>query len=378
MKRSLVLGNVRANDLMSPRRRDLIAGALAAPVLASCAHITDNRPIGIAELPINPKSPRIAFGSCFHQEKDQSFWRVIANTKPDLFVMLGDAGYPNKSSYETNGDVDAIAKSYSRLAANADFQAFNARVPILAIWDDNDFGASDAGGDYPFKQESRHLFLDFWGSRSLVARPIVEDGVYCAFEFGAQGERVQIILPDLRYNRSPWVAVDPVERKLRAAKNIGPYASGPPSSTFLGNNQWAWLDHVLQRPAEIRILGSAVQFASEGRGWESWANFPHEKQRLATLIAQTRAKGVVVISGDAHFAETCRQDDGVAYPLWDITSSGLTETWPKPGNSKNRFDNQVLVGTNFGILDLNLKDKRVDYAIRLTDGQTGFEGSLRV
>jgi alkaline phosphatase D len=209
--------------------------------LGGCAHGGVLLDPGVAKLPISAQRPRIAFGSCLHQEKNQAIWRSILAAEPDVFIMLGDAGYPKKASYPTHGDVDAIAQSYERLAANPDFAAFSAKVPMLAIWDDNDFGGSDAGGDYPFKRESRSLFLDFWSKRAHVARPIVEDGVYCAYEWGPSGRRVQIILPDRRYNRSPWLSVSAAEREVRAAQNIGPYAEGPPESTLLGAAQWTWL-----------------------------------------------------------------------------------------------------------------------------------------
>lgn len=42
-------------------------------------------------------------------------------------------------------------------------------------------------------------------------------------------------------------------------------------------------------------------------------------------IATLQASGVVFISGDMHFGEIARFDCGLTYPVYDITSSGLTE-----------------------------------------------------
>ena len=36
---------------------------------------------------------------------------------------------------------------------------------------------------------------------------------------------------------------------------------------------------------------------------------------------------MICLSGDTHYGEISRLDDNVPYPLWDITSSGLTEVW---------------------------------------------------
>ena len=36
---------------------------------------------------------RIAFGSCSHQERSQTHWDVVAASKPQLFLALGDNVY---------------------------------------------------------------------------------------------------------------------------------------------------------------------------------------------------------------------------------------------------------------------------------------------
>ena len=53
------------------------------------------------------------------------------------------------------------------------------------------------------------------------------------------------------------------------------------------------------------------------------------------LIRDTGARGVVMLSGDTHYAEASCLRTNAPYPLWDFTSSGLTETWPVlPPNSR--------------------------------------------
>ncbi|KAL0916057.1 hypothetical protein M5K25_013539 [Dendrobium thyrsiflorum] len=58
---------------------------------------------------------------------------------------------------------------------------------------------------------------------------------------------------------------------------------------------------------------------------ESWGHFPKERERLYKLISDSERSGVFFISGDVHFAEITRYDCGCEYPLYDITSSGLTQ-----------------------------------------------------
>ncbi len=63
-------------------------------------------------------------------------------------------------------------------------------------------------------------------------------------------------------------------------------------------------------------------------GWEGWTVYARDHQRLVQAIRDTRANGLFCISGDTHYAELSRLDVNVPYPLWDLTSSGLTEVWP--------------------------------------------------
>jgi alkaline phosphatase D len=51
-----------------------------------------------------------------------------------------------------------------------------------------------------------------------------------------------------------------------------------------------------------------------------------------------QAPGVIFLSGDVHFCEITRYDCGpMGYPLFDITSSGLTQAVEEVGNSVLAF-----------------------------------------
>lgn len=82
---------------------------------------------------------------------------------------------------------------------------------------------------------------------------------------------------------------------------------------------------------------SGIQVLSEHHGWEAWANFPRERERLFELLRRTRAEGVVFLSGDRHFAEFSRRQEPGLYPLYDITSSGLNRRFPEDCVNSNRF-----------------------------------------
>ena len=57
--------------------------------------------------------------------------------------------------------MSVLRSKYAQLGAIPGFAKLRATTPVVAIWDDHDFGENDAGGDYPMKDESRREFLDF-------------------------------------------------------------------------------------------------------------------------------------------------------------------------------------------------------------------------
>ena len=77
------------------------------------------------------------------------------------------------------------------------------------------------------------------------------------------------------------------------------------------------------------MLCSSLSFAASYNGDEAWSLFPHERQRMLALIRSTRASGVVFVSGDVHYGEVSTiapTADGAPYTLYDVTSSGLTQS----------------------------------------------------
>ncbi len=275
--------------------------------------------------------------------------------QPDLFIFLGD------NIYGDTRDMGVLSAKYLALASQPGFRKLCASTPILATWDDHDFGEDDAGSEYPMKEESRRIFCDFWGEPAGSVRRS-RDGIYDDVTFEAGGRRLQVLLPDLRFNRTPIRKLDLGGRPYKEwAKSVdaqgrevpGPYERNPdPAATMLGEPQWRWLEQQLARPADLRIFGSSLQVVADFPGWEGWTNYAEDHQRLIETIRRTRANGLVCISGDTHYAELSKLERNVPYPLWDLTSSGLTEVWPvSPPNS--RRVGEILREQNFGWIEID-------------------------
>ncbi|GAC22211.1 alkaline phosphatase D family protein [Paraglaciecola arctica] len=295
------------------------------------------------------KAPsRILFGSCSHQDKDMAIFNSIIKDNPEVFIFLGD------NIYGDTQDMTVLGNKYQKLGAKPGFKKLKEQAELIAIWDDHDFGANDAGKEYPMKEASRALMLDFWQEPENSIRRTREDGIYTSYLYGEGQQSIRVILPDLRWNRDPLSHVSPEEyASERKPNKMGPYkASSDINASMLGEKQWLWLEQELQKPGRIKVIGSSVQLLADFTGWESWANFPADRQRLFKLIKQHKVNGVVLISGDTHWGEVSYYDQDLDYPLWEVTSSGLTEEWKNVSPNKNRIG-QFTNNVNYGALNVN-------------------------
>lgn len=315
---------------------------------------------------------RILFGSCCHQDKPQPVWAAILKRHPELFIFLGD------NIYGDTRDMAILKAEYAKQAPN--FLPIRQQSEVIAIWDDHDFGEDDAGGDYPFRDQSKELFFDFWNIPQDSPRRRKSDGIYTSRLYGPEERRVHVILPDLRYNRTPLRTVGSrAEAREKDLAGQGPYLPlTDKDSTMLGEAQWAWLEQQLQIPAKIKIIGSSLQYIASRTGWESWANFPRERQRLINLIGRHKVNGVFFISGDTHWAELSCQAHGGPYPLWDMTSSGLTQTWDNVSPNVYRWNDTSFSGQNFGAvyIDWDIADPLISFEVRDAKGRRVFQHSI--
>ena len=300
---------------------------------------------------------RIAFGSCAIQDQPQPIWDGIVELKPQLFVFLGD------NIYGDSIDMDVMRAKYKLLANQPGFQKLKQSCQVIGTWDDHDYGANDAGVEFPMKRESQQVFLDFFEVPKDDPRRH-QEGVYSSRIYGPTGKRLQLILLDTRYFRSPLVSGYKTGEPGEGYRGVyGPNTDT--RSTVLGETQWRWLEEQLNFPAELRVIGSSIQLIANEHGYEMWDNFPHERQRFLRLLQKTKANGVVVLSGDRHLAEISRinsnAENGLGYPLFDVTSSSLNAPNRNFTKSGVRFINQVnsyRVGlqyfdTNFGSILIN-------------------------
>jgi alkaline phosphatase D len=294
----------------------------------------------------------IAFGSCNNQFLVNPFWNEIAKNNPDIWIWGGDIIYSDTE------DMAFLEENYIKQKNNPEYANFSKNIEILATWDDHDYGLNDGGADYSKKVASQQLFLDFIDvSKNDERRK--QEGVYFSKDYVVENETIKIILLDTRYFRTALLP------STESKKRYQPMASN--DATMLGKTQWNWLKNQLQNSkASYTIIVSSIQFLSSEHGFESWGNMPNEVKKLEDLISSTKAKNVLILSGDRHISEISKKEiTNLNYPLIDFTSSGLTHSYTNYSGEPNKFRvGNVVSKKSFGLLKFNFKTNTVVMEIR--------------
>lgn len=289
---------------------------------------------------------KIAFGSCGHQDNPLPIFDVVVKHKPDLFIFLGD------NLYGDTKNMDHLQADYDKLGSKPTFQNLKKNVPIIAIWDDHDYGKNDAGRHYPYKAESKEIFLKFFDEPEDSERR-KHEGIYTSYMYDNNGKKLQVILLDVRTFRDDLkLYTGQVKKDKRYFYRLDYAPHTDTTKTFLGTEQWKWLEQELMKPADVRIVCSGSQFGIEFNGYEAWANFPHEQKRFLNLVKKTKANGVLFMTGDVHYAEISKLSEPDLYPIYDLTSSGLSSTWKFACPNRNRVEGPIMEN-HFGLLTID-------------------------
>jgi len=311
----------------------------------------------------------IAFGSCI-DTNSHPMLDTFLKQHWDVAVMLGD------NIYADTTDAAVMRAKYEERKHSPFWQSLRSRAPLLATWDDHDFGWNDSGANYAMKIESQRLFLEFMDEPADSERRRRE-GVYDSYVFGPPGQRVQIILLDTRYFRS--VLSTGIHNAVPSGGRYVP--STDTNKTMLGETQWLWLEKQFQVPADLRLIASSIQFISEFSGAEAWANMPNEKKRMLDLVARTERTGrgrVLFISGDRHWAELSRLDRPGLPPLYDLTSSALTQKHARGTPTPNQYrEGSTYHDANMGLIFIDW-DHRTAYGPQITLRLLDAAGGVRI
>ena len=140
---------------------------------------------------------------------------------------------------------------------------------------------------------------------------------------------------------------------------------------MLGEAQWAWLESELKKPADLRLIATSIQMHADGHGWEAWRTLPHEREKFYTLLEQTGANDVILLSGDRHAGAFYKHKG-----LYEMTSSSLNlpaSKWRAESGETSVEAGPYRIGdmqyeVNYGLIDIDWDARVTTLTLRSPSG----------
>jgi len=228
------------------------------------------------------------FSACLRDKwVPHNIFDYISTLSPTFVALLGDNIYADKDGDINIGPPNSVVPALrGKYARNFDehFQAMSSNIPIVAIWDDHDYGQDNSDSTYRFKDETKKVFKE---SFPIYPFQVEDEGIYYQFRIAD----VDIFVLDTRWYRVPMDEDDNEDK------------------TMLGEEQLSWLlDRLKQSTAPFKIIFSSVSMndyggdTSPGRdGFDSWMGYKFERNTILSFIEENQIYGVMVFSGDQHY-----------------------------------------------------------------------------
>jgi alkaline phosphatase D len=254
---------------------------------------------------------RLVFGSCASPKKyrEGQIWNTIRSQEADALVLIGDTPYIDST------DLSRQRRAYRSFWQDPGVAALIRRTPVLATWDDHDYGKNDHVGLLPGRENSRQAFSEYHALGSIGDGQ--SDGIYSSHSFGP----IDLFILDTRW----FGKTEPSQ-----------FAADQP--TLLGEKQWQWLQQGLQAsraPFKIITCGMIFNGSTRPGKTDHWGHYPHERQGLIDFIGENSISGVLIVTGDIH---RCRHlsyppSEGAGYPLDEWITSPLANTVIESANA---------------------------------------------
>jgi len=249
------------------------------------------------------------FSSCMREKyMEFNIFEKVKKLSPTFIALLGDQMYGDydgnlntMEDYLANDSlrkkmiaegevllsdktiIQAFRNKYNRVF-DENYQKTASSIPLMAIWDDHDFGSDNTDGTYPYKNEARKVFKENFPDYSFVEK---DGGIYYEFSIAD----VDIFVLDTRWYRSPMQNEDGEDKKM------------------LGDKQLSWLlDGLQESTSTFKIVFTSVPLndyggdtSSDRVGYDSWMGYKIEREKILDFIKDNHIQGVLMFSGDQHY-----------------------------------------------------------------------------
>lgn len=289
------------------------------------------------------KNPKISIASCMDDSlKDvaHQIWPQFLSHKPDLVLLIGDNVYADKYTVNFgNANPEIIWNRYVETRQALPLFFAKDLIPVMATWDDHDYGKNSGDRTYEHREGARQVFFDFFPQEYKVKNFSRGSGVsnsLVAFN-------VQLVLLDSRFDRSP--------NRLKVA-----------DETHFGRENEQWLYKQMRSHSVPTFLIEGDQFFGGYHNYESYeGNHPNSFKTFLSKL-KTFSQPVLFVSGDRHHTEIIKPPlSALGYQTYELTSSAIHSTRYANSFIKSPSPNK-LVGVageyNYMTVDLKKVEKK--------------------
>lgn len=270
------------------------------------------------------------------EEVIDPIWERLRQAKPDFLIVSGDIVYVDSFNFveRRKANEQDLWQRFIDSMNRLPLSHFTRLIPILATWDDHDFGTNDGDRDFISKEPALRVFRAFFGGKDIPG--LYENGPGVASRYTAFGH--SFVLADNRFFRQP-------NKDQTSQEAFGHW----------GEKQHQWLmDAIGKSTQPVWMVNGNQIFNGKQLSFKEAmeANHPAHYKKFITEARKTPT-AIGFVSGDIHFSEVMKiPSDRLGYETYEVTSSSMHsytgEGWENPlrvpGASTIEF-NYLLVTT---------------------------------
>jgi alkaline phosphatase D len=271
--------------------------------------ILDDRFLSTVDL--NKQGSRVALMSCMNAGKaaKEKTWASAQAANLDYLFFIGDNVYGDDLFSNSS---KLLWSKYVASRAAIPYYHWKNMKPVIAVWDDHDFGKNDALGDYKNKVKNAEIFNAFFAQEADGKTLFRGPGISSFFQAFNQN----FALCDNRYYRALS------------------YADG--SKSFLGVDQINFMTNLVDKnPKFTMLLEGSPWFGRTQKGSTSYQTTAPVEQEAFFNVIKSWGVPVMFGGGDTHFTELSSLDKKIlGFNSYEIISSSMHSS-----NRSNFYDN---------------------------------------
>ena len=258
-------------------------------------------------LDLDQSSFVFAAASCMNDKwpllEQKNMWQGLLSSQPDMIFLIGDNVYADQ--YIRRASLKNFKKRYIQTFRTLALYQSPRLFPLLAVWDDHDYGMNNGHKNFQYKNEMQKLFRDFFFLPKEEAYLFKGPGV----SFLLKAKHQKFFFLDDQSFRSP-----------------------NSKGSLWGKAQEEWLLKHLSQTKTPSWLVSGSQIFGRHHRFESFEkDFPKNFKNMTRKIFSAKSP-VVFLTGDRHLSELLKIKNS-PYITYELTTSPIhAAVYPAPKN----------------------------------------------